>query len=64
MTLPDATEKSVAIEDGNTSKYNLRTRDPNPVTNRPHSDRPHREATKSLSLMLNQQMKAVRTHRL
>ena len=35
VALPEATKNSMATENGTTSKYNLRTRDPDPVINTP-----------------------------
>ena len=49
VTLPDATENSVPTDNGKISKYNLRLREPDVVNSRPHSERPHREATKSVT---------------
>ena len=49
VALTDATNNSVATDNGKSSKYNLRTRDPDPPNNRPQSARPHREATKSVT---------------
>ena len=49
VTLSDATENSVPTDNGKISKYNLRIRDPDPVNSRPHSERPHQEATKSVT---------------
>ena len=64
VALPDATNNSVATDNGKSSKYNLRTRDPDAPNNRPQSARPHHEATKSVSITLNQQTKAARSHKL
>ena len=49
MTIPDATKNSMPTDDGKNSKYNLRLRKPIVVNNRPHSERPHREAAKSVN---------------
>ena len=49
VTLPDATENSVPTDNGKISKYNLHLREPDAVNSRPHSERPHREATKSVT---------------
>ena len=49
VALPEATKNSTVTGNGTTSKYNLHTRDLDPATNRPQSERPHREATKSVT---------------
>ena len=41
--------KITATDNGKTSKYNLCTRDPDPVNSTPYSEHPHREATKSVT---------------
>ena len=49
VALPDATNNSVATDNGKSSKYNLHTRDPDPPNNRPQSAHPYCEATKSVT---------------
>ena len=48
VTLPDATENSVSTNNENISKYNLRLREPVTANKRPHCERPHQDAAKSV----------------
>ena len=49
MKIPDAPESSVPTDKGKIPKYNLRLKKPTVVKNRPHSERPHRKATESVT---------------
>ena len=49
VTLPDATENSVSLNNEKIPKYNLRLREPVAANKRPHCQQPHRDASKSVT---------------
>ena len=63
VTLPDATENPVSTNNGKNSKYNSRVREPVAANKRPQCQRPHRDATKSVTYTEPTDEKAVKTQK-